>query len=230
MNNRLLLIIPAYNEAKNIENVIKSLDGKYDYIIVNDGSTDNTAKICREQQYYMLDIPVNLGLAGAFQTALQYAYEHGYDYSLQFDGDGQHQPEYINGMLEYARGGQFDIVIGSRFLSCRKPFSLRMIGSRIISMLIWLTTGKTLSDPTSGMRLWGRRVVKYMAYESNMDPEPDTVAYLMKCGANVGEYPVNMKERENGESYLNLTASVKYMCKTCFSILLLQTIRERKKL
>lgn len=230
MDKKLLLIIPAYNEAGNIEKVITGLNGKYDYIIVNDGSVDDTSKICQEKNYTILDIPVNLGLAGAFQTALQYAYEKGYDYAIQFDGDGQHQSEYIDGMMQYAEESGCNIVIGSRFIKSKKPFNSRMIGSRMISMFIKLVTGKRIEDPTSGMRLFDRRVMECMAYEANMAPEPDTVAYLIKCGAKVGEYPVEMKERESGESYLNFFNSIKYMWRICFSILLLHTVRERKKL
>lgn len=190
--NRLLLIIPAYNEAGNIEKVITKLNGEYDYIIANDGSIDDTAKICKEKKYNMLDIPINLGLAGAFQTAMQYAYERNYDYAIQFDGDGQHRSEYISGMLRLAEEKKYNIVIGSRFVTGKKPFNSRMIGSRIISILIKFVTGTKIQDPTSGMRLFDRTVMKRMAYEVNMAPEPDTIAYLIKCGAKVGEYPVEM--------------------------------------
>lgn len=226
----LLLIIPAYNEAGNIEKVITGLNGAYDYIIANDGSIDDTVKICREKRYNIIDIPINLGLAGAFQTALQYAYEKGYDYAVQFDGDGQHRPEYIIGMLKQAEKQKYNIVIGSRYITKKKSYSWRMIGSRLIGMLIRIMTGIRIQDPTSGMRLFDRSVMKHMAYEANMAPEPDTIAYLIKCGARVGEYPVEMDERESGESYLNPVNSIKYMWRICFSILLLHTIRERKEL
>lgn len=228
--DRLLLIIPAYNEAGNIEKVITGLNEKYDYIIVNDGSMDDTAKICKEKQYNILDLPINLGLAGAFQTALQHAYERGYDYVIQFDGDGQHRPEYIGGMLETAKEKGYNIVIGSRFVTKKKPFALRMIGSRMISFFIQLVTGNKILDPTSGMRLFDRSVMKRMAYEADMAPEPDTVAYLLRCGAKIGEYPVEMGGRELGESYLNFANSIKYMWRICFSILFLHIIRERKEL
>lgn len=227
---KVLLIIPAYNEAENIKKVIEGLNGEYDYIIANDGSVDNTAKICKERQYNMLDIPINLGLAGAFQTALQYAYEQGYEYVLQFDGDGQHRPEYIGGMLKLAEERKYNIVIGSRYIEEKKPFNWRMIGSRLISMIVKAVTGTDIQDPTSGMRLYDRSIMKRMAYEANMAPEPDTVAYLIKCGARVGEYPVEMGGREFGESYLDFANSIKYMWRICFSILLLHAVRERKKL
>ena len=227
---KIVLIIPAYNEAGNIEKVISGLKGEYDYIIANDGSIDDTVKICRERNYNILDIPINLGLAGAFQTALQYAYEKGYDYAIQFDGDGQHRSEYINGMMKFAEEEKYNIVIGSRFIAEKKPLNPRMIGSRLISALIKIVTGIKIQDSTSGMRLFDRSVMKRMAYEANMAPEPDTIAYLIKCGAKVGEYPVEMGGREFGESYLNFANSIKYMWRICFSILLLHAVRERKEL
>lgn len=228
---KVLIVIPAYNEAENIVRVVQSLKdvGKNDYVVINDGSADDTAKICREHGFNLIDLPVNLGLMGAFQTGLRYAYENGYDYALQFDGDGQHQPEYIDGMVLMAVEEKIDIVIGSRFVMEKKPFTSRMIGSRLISGLIRLTTGKWINDPTSGMRLFSRKIMKKMAYDACLGPEPDTVSYFLKCGYKVKEYQVTMKEREAGESYLNLPNSIKYMGIMCFSILILQLLRRKGK-
>ena len=146
----ILIIIPAYNEELNIERVVDELIEKYpqyDYVVVNDGSKDNTAKICRKRGYNLLDLPVNLGLAGAFQTGLKYAYCKGYEYAIQFDADGQHRPEYIAGMAEELKKGA-DVVIGSRFVTEKKSMSPRMLGSRLISLAIKITTGKRIKDPT----------------------------------------------------------------------------------
>ena len=128
MKKELLSDIPAYNEEDNIENTVNLIKEKYqqyDYVVVNDGSKDNTANICRKNGYELLDLPVNLGLAGAFQTGMKYAYEQGYDYAIQFDADGQHRPEFIEPMLQRMKEG-YDIVIGSRFVDERKGKSLRM--------------------------------------------------------------------------------------------------------
>lgn len=117
---RILIIIPAYNEAQNIKNVVDNLISKYpqyDYVIVNDGSSDNTADICRTNNYNFLDLPVNLGLAGAFQTGIKFAYRNGYDAAVQLDGDGQHDPKYIRDMINEMEICNADIVIGSRFKS-----------------------------------------------------------------------------------------------------------------
>ena len=120
--NKVLLIIPAYNEEANIQMVVEELRDHYpelDYVVVNDGSSDRTAQICRERGFNLLDLPVNLGLAGCFQTGMKYAYQEGYSYAIQFDGDGQHRPEFIGPMKEKMEQG-FDIVIGSRFIYGKK--------------------------------------------------------------------------------------------------------------
>ena len=115
---KLLIIIPAYNEASNIERVVDNLIenySQYDYVIVNDGSSDDTRKICANRKYNFLDLPINVGLAGAIRAGIRYANYHGYDYAVQIDGDGQHEPKYIKDMLEKMETAQADIVIGSRF-------------------------------------------------------------------------------------------------------------------
>lgn len=206
---KILIIIPAYNEAENIENVVNNIVEnyqQYDYIVVNDGSKDETATICKKNGYNMLDLPINLGLAGGVQAGFKYAYEHNYDAAIQFDGDGQHQPQYIKGMLDELESA--DIVIGSRFVDRKKPKSLRMLGSNMIQLAIRLSTGKTIHDPTSGMRLVNRRMMKEFAYNMNFGPEPDTISYLLRRGASVKEVPVEMLERTAGESYLNLKRSI----------------------
>ena len=130
----LLIVIPAYNEELNIERVVDNLTEhfpQYDYVVVNDGSKDHTAEICRRRGYRLLDLPTNLGLAGGFQAGLKLADRMGYDYAIQLDGDGQHDPAYIQGMLEQMEHSGADIVIGSRFVTEKKPRSLRMLGSNM---------------------------------------------------------------------------------------------------
>lgn len=229
MQNELLIVIPAYNEEENIESVvtyIKNNYAEYDYIVVNDGSKDRTAEICREKGYELLDLPTNLGLAGAFQAGLKYAYVKDYQYAIQFDADGQHRPEFIQAMLDRIKEG-YDIVIGSRFLQQKKGKSLRMIGSKILTVAIKMTTRVRVSDPTSGMRMFSQSMIKEFAQNLNYGPEPDTVSYLLKNGAKVSEVQVKMEERQFGESYLNLTGSAKYMMKMLISILFVQNFRKR---
>ncbi len=230
---KVLIIIPAYNEAENIEKVVNSLIEnypQYEYIVVNDGSKDDTGLICKKNNYNLLDLPINLGLAGGIQAGFKYAYENEYDYAIQFDADGQHQPQYINYMLKEIEKKQADIVIGSRFVKERKSKNLRMLGSNLISIIIKLTTGRQINDPTSGMRLFNKKMIKKFAYTMNYGPEPDTISYLVRCGAKVEEVQVQMKEREAGESYLNLKRSIQYMLHMCMSIIFIQCFRKKEKL
>ena len=145
---------------------------------------------------------------------------------MQLDADGQHRPEYIAAMLEELESGA-DIVIGSRFLTVKKPKSLRMLGSYIISWSIRLTTGRAICDPTSGMRLFNRAMVEEFAQNLNYGPEPDTISYLIKNGAVVREVQVTMGKREAGQSYLTFWRSIEYMVKMSISILLIQWFRKR---
>ncbi|MCI5959215.1 MAG: glycosyltransferase family 2 protein [Lachnospiraceae bacterium] len=227
---KILIMIPAYNEELNIERVVNNLIDnfpQYDYVVINDGSKDDTAKICREKGFHLIDLPINLGLSGAVQAGMRYAWQNGYDAAIQIDGDGQHRPEYIEQLAKELEKGEAQIVIGSRFVTEKKPRSLRMLGSNVISGLIRISTGFRLNDPTSGMRLFNRDVVKEFALNINYGPEPDTISYLIKKGVKVKEVQVKMDERIAGESYLNLSKSMKYMILMSFSILFIQGFRKR---
>ena len=227
---KVLVVIPAYNEEKNIERVVDNLISnyqQYDYVVVNDGSTDGTRKVCRKNGYNLLDLPVNLGLGGAIKSGMKYANYNQYEYVLQFDGDGQHQAQYIETMIRKMEEMDADIVIGSRFVEKRKPLTPRMIGSQLITYAIWLTTGgKYIGDVTSGMRLFNKRMIKRFGYEMHYSPEPDTLAYLLNRGVKIEEVQVEMLERENGTSYLNFFGSLDYMWQMMFSILIFQWFRK----
>lgn len=224
---KTLLIIPAYNEEKSLKATIDSLSGlDVDYLIVNDGSKDSTVQVCRDNHYPFLDLSTNLGLAGAFQAGMKYAYRHDYDCAIQFDADGQHLSEYIEPLIEAVK--ENDIAIGSRFINEKKPKSMRMLGSNLISAAIRLTTNKKLTDPTSGMRAFNKRMIKQLALGLNFGPEPDTVSYLIKrADAKVVEVPVKMADRFAGESYLKPWTSAMYMLRMTISILFIQLIRKR---
>ena len=231
MTPKVLIIIPAYNEEGNIQRVISELRenyAQYDYIVINDGSRDRTPDILDENRFIHIDMPINVGLACGVQTGMMYAYKNGYDYAVQYDGDGQHDAAYIKDMIDVMDG--CDICIGSRFANQKKPLSLRMFGSNIIGLAIKITTGKTIKDPTSGMRMFNRATMKIMANSIDYGPEPDTVAHLIRSGARVKEVQVTMRERIAGESYLNLTRSIKYMLHMCFSILFIQWCRTKNKI
>ena len=227
---KLLIVIPAYNEEKSIKTVVDKIIRKYkqyDYIVINDGSTDNTAAVCRENGYNIIDLPINLGVSAAMQTGMQYAYEKGYDYALQFDADGQHLPEYIPLLLKTMKKG-YDVVIASRFLTVKKHLNLRMVGSRILTFIIRLTTGHKITDPTSGMRLYNRKMIEEFALNHNYDPEPDTMAFLIRNNASVVEVQVSMDERKYGESFFNIINSIIFMVRMSISILIIQWARKRE--
>lgn len=226
---KLLIIIPAYNEEASILSTVTNLQKKcpqFDYLVVNDGSADATASICRENHFRLLDLPVNLGLSGAVQAGMKYAYRNGYDAAVQFDADGQHCPEYLERMLEKLQEGN-DIVIGSRFVEKPKPRSMRMLGSALIAFAIRITTGRWLADPTSGMRMYNRAMICMFATQINIEPEPDTIAYLIQSGAKVAEVQVEMRERMAGESYLSPVRSAAYMLQMGVSIIMFQKFRRK---
>ncbi len=225
----VLIIIPAYNEEANIERVVDHLVQnfpQYDYVIVNDGSKDSTGEICTRRGYNFLDLPVNLGLAGAFQAGIRYAYKKNYECAIQLDGDGQHRPDFVEDMKKKMDEG-YDIVIGSRFINEKKPMTMRMLGSNLLELAIRLTTGVDIKDPTSGMRMFSRNMIREFAMGLNYGPEPDTVSYLVKQGAKVAEVPVIMDERISGTSYLTPIRAAKYMTQMLVSILLIQNFRTR---
>ena len=224
---KILVVVPAYNEEESLEKTIASLRSTVpncDYLVVNDGSTDSTAEICRKNSYPFIDLPLNLGLSGAFQAGMKYAQKHGYQCAVQFDADGQHLPEYVMSLAEATK--DYDIAIGSRFIRNKKPKSMRMMGSSLIEWIIKITTGCTITDPTSGMRAFNSRMISLLASDFNYGPEPDTVSCLIKReGAKVVEIPVEMSERMAGESYLTLKRSMLYMLRMTISIMFIQLFR-----
>ena len=228
-----LIIIPAYNESENIEKTVTAIEKEapdFDYVIINDCSTDNTRKICEKNHYNIINLPINLGIGGAVQTGYRYGYEEGYDLAVQVDGDGQHDPMYIRDLQACMEQTGADIVIGSRFKTERKPINSRMIGSQLITTAIFLTTkGKYIGDVTSGMRLFNKKMIKRFGYDMHYSPEPDTLAYLLNCGVKIEEVQVQMHERIAGVSYLNFKSSIWYMMKMMFSIFLFQWVRKRGK-
>lgn len=225
---RVLAIIPAYNEEESLVTTVEGFlaaETGCDYLVVNDGSSDRTEAICREHGFAHVTHPVNLGLTAGFQTGVRWALEHGYDAVVQFDADGQHVADCVPSLVaEMGRSGA-DVVIGSRFVSERRGASARMLGSRLLTALIRLTTGVTICDPTSGMRLYSRRAMEEFARRFDFGPEPDSIAYLLRHGLRVSEVQVEMRERTAGESYLSMGRSIAYMARACTSILIVQWFR-----
>ena len=228
---KVLIIIPAYNEEKNLKRVIGKLQQvcpQFDYVIVNDGSTDGTERLCRQNQYRHISLPVNLGLSAAVRAGMRYASQKGYDMALQFDADGQHLPEYIQPMVDCMTQTNCDVVIASRYFGSRMPFRMRTVGAKMITAAIRLTKGRHLSDPTSGMRLYSRRIIEQFIKDENNAPEPDTLSYLIRLGADIREVKVEMDERTEGQSYLTPVNASKYMIHMMMSICVFQWFRDRK--
>lgn len=227
---KTLIIIPAYNEELNIENTInklkkynKSSNSPVDYIIINDGSTDKTKEICKENNFNVINLIHNLGIGGAVQTGYKYALENNYDIAIQFDGDGQHDEKYIKDLVEEIEKGA-NFVIGSRFignLSKFKSSGTRRLGIKILSLLIKICTGKKIYDPTSGFRAADRNVIKLFANHYPTEyPEPESTTLLIKKGLKVEEIPVEMHQREFGESSIKPLKSIYYMFSVCLSIII----------
>ena len=227
---KTLVVIPAYNEALNIKKTVIDLKNNapdVDYVVVNDGSKDNTLEVLEQNNFNYIDSICNLGLFGAVQTGFKLAMKEKYDVVIQFDGDGQHSAKYIDLLVKEIENGN-SIVIGSRFVDEKKPFTARMIGSRFIAGAIKLITGKTIKDPTSGFRAYDKACIRDYATEMNNPPEPDTLVYMLRKNRKIKEVQVQMSEREFGESYLDLVNTIKYMSRMMVSIFLIQPFRKVK--
>lgn len=219
-----LVIIPAYNEQGGIERTVRDVMAcapDFDYVVVNDCSTDDTLEICRKNNFHVINLPVNLGIGGGVQTGYVYAWRNGYDIAVQFDGDGQHNARYLNAMADKLENERLDMVIGSRYIKKEgfQSSGIRRIGIRYFTSLIKLVTGKKITDPTSGMRMAGRDVIGIYAKNYPKDyPEPESVVTILKAGKQVGELPVQMNAREEGISSISPRKSVYYMIKVSLAI------------
>lgn len=223
---KVLVIIPAYNEEKSIVDSVKNLkehNEDIDYVVINDGSKDNTKKVCIENKVNFIDLPTNLGIGGAVQTGYKYALENDYDVAIQYDGDGQHDPKYITKMVDEIKKGN-DIVIGSRYikeLSKFKSTFMRRFGIKILHFVIKMTTFKSIYDPTSGYRAANKKIIELFAHDYPIDyPEPESIVKVIKLGYKVSEIPVEMNERKNGTSSIKFFDSIYYMIKVSLAIII----------
>ena len=223
---KVLVIIPAYNEEKSIEKVVENLKNnftRYDYLIVNDGSKDRTEEICRKNNYNFVTLPINLGIGGGVQTGYMYAVKNDYDIAVQIDGDGQHNPEYIEKLIEPILKGEADMTVGSRFIE-KEGFQtsfMRRLGINIIRGVIKICCGVTIKDTTSGFRASSKELTKYFSENYAHDyPEPEAIVTSVLNGYTVKEVPVVMNEREEGVSSINAVKSVYYMIKVSLALLI----------
>lgn len=220
-----MLIIPAYNESKNIPRLIESINALnegYDILVVNDCSTDNTKNVCRELGVNTINLPANLGIGGAMQTGYKYAYYNNYDIAVQVDGDGQHNPIYIKDVIREVKSG-YNMCIGSRFIN-KEGFQstlMRRVGITYFNYLIKLLTGISITDPTSGFRAADKTTINLFRKYYPVDyPEPETVVLLKKNGLKIKEIPVIMNERLEGKSSIDSFKSIYYMIKVSVAILI----------
>ena len=226
MKKKPLIIIPAYKEADNIEKLVNNIIEnypQYDYVIVNDGSKDDTRKICKRNGYQFLDLPINLGIGGAVQTGYKYAEREGYDIAIQIDGDGQHDVSQLDKVIAPLVQGEADIAIGSRFIEKEgfQSSSMRRFGIRFLSALIRLCTGKKILDVTSGYRAVNRRFIEIYAENYPSDyPEPEAIVAAVMHKGRIKEVPVIMKERQTGTSSIRSWKSVYYMVKVTLAIVI----------
>ncbi len=226
MRLKILVIIPAYNEEKNIINVVNNIKKEcpeVDYIVINDCSKDNTEKILKENKFNYISLPVNMGIGGGVQTGYKYAAANGYDIAIQIDGDGQHDPKYIKKLIQPIIDGKADMTIGSRFIE-KEGFQtsfMRRVGINFLNRLIKICCGQNITDVTSGFRATNKRLTKEFAKNYAQDyPEPEAIIHSVLKGFKVQEVPVIMHERQEGESSINMTKSIYYMIKVSLAIIL----------
>ncbi len=230
---KILIIIPAYNEHDNIlkvYNKIKKHDKKneYDVLVINDGSTDNTLKILKDNNIPHIDLIKNLGIGGAVQTGYKYAYINNYDIAIQFDGDGQHNIENVKDIIKPIEENKADMVIGSRFIdknsSNFKSTKARRVGINLISFFIKIVTKKKIYDTTSGFRAINKNLIQKFADDYPVEyPEPVSTTKTLRNNYIVSEVPVKMNERENGISSIRKWKNVYYMFNVILSIIIVGT-------
>jgi glycosyltransferase involved in cell wall biosynthesis len=236
MDRKNLIIIPAFNETVAIEKTVMSLSGSgMDILVVNDGSSDNTKAIVeslqtRLPQLCLVSLPLNSGIGAAVQTGFLYARHHQYEYAIQFDGDGQHSADSLTSLLQHALDNDLDLCIGSRFLNITSFTSspLRQVGIHFFSRLISVLSGVTVTDPTSGFRVYSKRAIARFAEQYPDDyPEPEALFWCARNKLKVGEFPVVMHARQGGQSSIRYLKTIYYMLKVSLAILI-DRIRSRE--
>lgn len=226
---KIAAIIPAYNEEKaiaavvnDINNISQKINIIIDAIVVNDCSIDKTSEIISKLNCVALNLPVNIGIGGAVQTGFKYAFENNYDYAIQIDGDGQHPADEIPKLIAAALDNDYDVIIGSRFITNEgfQSTVLRRFGINYFKWLNKLIIGKTIYDSTSGFRLINKKVLEVVneVYPDEY-PEPEAIILYSLNNFKIAEVPVKMKERQGGKSSIRFGSSVYYMFKVSLAII-----------
>lgn len=225
-NKKVLIIIPAYNEQATVDRVYRKIKESVpdaDVAIINDCSTDRTANVASELNGALINLPINLGIGGAMQTGYIYARNNDYDFAIQVDGDGQHDPKEITKILTEIEKGEVDLVIGSRFIEKTnyKSALTRRIGIGLFKLVTFLMNGQAVADATSGFRVVNKRVIDVYAEHYPTDyPEPEVLVMLHKAGFKIKEVPVQMHERAGGKSSITPVRSAYYMIKVLFAMII----------
>jgi glycosyltransferase involved in cell wall biosynthesis len=221
---KVLVIVPAFNEQANLPLLVSKLrrvEPKLDILIINDRSLDETALICNELDVNTIHLPCNLGIGGAVQTGYKYAQLHGYEYAVQVDGDGQHDPAYIGAILQPLMDNEADLVIGSRYITKEgfQSSSIRRIGIQYFSMLIELLIRQKITDPTSGFRASNAKVIDLFARFYPADyPEPESIVFIRRNKLIIQEVPVIMHQRLGGMTSIKSFRTIYYMIKVSLAI------------
>jgi glycosyltransferase involved in cell wall biosynthesis len=231
---KIAVVMPAHNESRTIGPVIAKVHEvlpEAQVIVVEDTSTDDTARVAKQAGAWVLQLPNNLGYGGAVQTGLRYAYRQGFDVAVQMDADGQHDPADLPGLLAPVLAGDADVVLGSRFLG-RADYhvpQLRRLGMRLFAWIATTALRQRLTDPTTGFQAHSRRVLRYFAhfYYHSDYLNPDTSILLAFRGYRIREVPVVMKERVAGTSmFAGRFAPALYVVKMFLTILVV-VLREK---
>ena len=225
---KILMIIPAYNEEKNILTTVNSIkqskNKNLDYIVINDGSTDRTKEVLIKNNIKFIDLINNQGIGAAVQTGYKYAYYNNYDIAIQFDGDGQHDINYVDKLIYTIEKENYDMAIGSRFIGNDSEFkstTTRQIGINILAFLIKILTKQTIKDMTSGYRAVNKKIIKTFVNDYAFEyPEPITNLQIIKKGFKVKEVSVGMKERKFGKSSINFYKSIYYMLSVSINMII----------
>jgi glycosyltransferase involved in cell wall biosynthesis len=238
MLEKILIIIPAYNEEKSITKVILSLKQEnvnFECLVVNDGSKDNTQQEAESSGLAtVIQLPANLGIGGAVQTGFKYALYQNFDYAIQFDGDGQHIAAEIPKLLAPLQAGLADVCIGSRFIEKTQGFQstfMRRFGIKIFEILNTILIRQKIADSTSGFRAYNKETIAFLAGNYPTDyPEPETIILLGKNGFKITEVSTEMLERQGGESSISGLKSAYYMIKVILAMLITaQRVKIRRK-
>ncbi len=227
MTDKILIIIPAYNEEESIAGIIKevlALNLSVSVLVIDDGSTDNTTSVAKDLGVDVISLPINLGIGGAVQTGYKFAQKNGFDIAVQVDGDGQHDVTYLNALLEPIIKEEADMAIGSRFippyLGYQSSF-IRRIGINFFAYLISFLTEYKVTDPTSGFRAVNKTLIDVFADYYPADyPEPEAIVVAGRVKSRIQEVPVEMRARKTGNSSIRYLKTLYYMIKVTFAIVM----------